>query len=556
MKEVMQRLFTPILFTSLTTAAGFLSFLTTSIPPARLFGLFVAVGVMIAWLVTIFLVPAYVMIVPKRMLANFGKSGSDELDKNWLSRFLQRMGNFSYTHSKSIIVAMALIIVLAIWGVTNINVNDNYAKRFTLGHPIRQADMALNKHFGGTYTAFLNLGIGKGAEYLQKNISDIESSFAEFATSIEGDGRQVEKVISDINVALAANRPRSSSTLQYLDKIIEHVSDKAKDAPDEEYYILQEIQGFFELEKEKQKIFKRPDVLKYMVGLQKCLEKSGLVGKTTSVADVIRKVNQELVDGRPENYRIPGKLRAVSECYMQYQGSHRPNDLWHLVTPDFMQANIRVQFTKGDSKQTEKTVKAVDSYIKAYKPPVVLSHSWSGLHYVNYIFQDKMFWEMLGSFASAFVIIFITMIILFRSFKWALICMIPLSFTIVTVYGATGIIGVDYDMPVAVMSAITLGMAVDFAIHLLERSRNIYREAGNWALAVPRLFGEPALAISRNVLVLALGFLPLMVAHLVPYKTTALMLFGIILFSGITTLLFLPAVLHIFEKVFFKETEL
>ncbi|GEM_PF-3028455 len=47
-REVMQTLFVPILYTSLTTAAGFASLTFTPIPPAQVFGAFLSVGVMIA----------------------------------------------------------------------------------------------------------------------------------------------------------------------------------------------------------------------------------------------------------------------------------------------------------------------------------------------------------------------------------------------------------------------------------------------------------------------------------------------------------------------------
>jgi predicted RND superfamily exporter protein len=193
----------------------------------------------------------------------------------------------------------------------------------------------------------------------------------------------------------------------------------------------------------------------------------------------------------------------------------------------------------------------VDSYLKTNRPPVELSYRWTGLHYVNCVFQDIMFRQMLGSFCGAFIIVFLMMVVLFRSVLWAGACMIPLTFTIAAIYGVTGIIGKDYDMPVAVMSAITLGIAVDFAIHFLERSRRIYRETGSWKETAPKVFGEPALAISRNVLVVALGFLPLMVARLIPYKITAALLFGILTTSGVVTLLFLPALLTIAERWFF-----
>lgn len=67
------------------------------------------------------------------------------------------------------------------------------------------------------------------------------------------------------------------------------------------------------------------------------------------------------------------------------------------------------------------------------------------------------------------------------------------------------------------------------------------------------MFGGPARAISRNVLVIAIGFLPLLVAPLIPYKTTGVLLFGILAVSGMVTILVLPAILTVAEKSFFKK---
>ena len=144
------------------------------------------------------------------------------------------------------------------------------------------------------------------------------------------------------------------------------------------------------------------------------------------------------------------------------------------------------------------------------------------------------------------------MSLLFRSPLWGLLCMVPLTITIAAIYGTIGIIGKDYDMPVAVLSALTLGMAVDFAIHFLERSRATHAQYGNWKQAAGEMFGEPARAISRNVLVIAIGFLPLLAAPLVPYKTVGIFLCAIMAVSGVITLLALPAMLSVAEKWFFK----
>ncbi len=464
-REVMRSLFAPMLYTSLTTAAGFLSLVTTSIPPARVFGIFVAAGVMIAWVVTIFLVPAYVMMIPERTLMRFGQSAGKTEGQAWLARLLQAMGRFTHRHAKPVLGMMVIVIAVAVWGISQITVNDNYAKRFTTNHPIRKADSALNRHFGGTYMAYLVLEGNNSGRPTQQDIDRIDGEMSAFAAKIDGHRGAAARIVGELRSKLRESVQKAPSLEGLLDSVMSYIEKRSKTASDGDLFLFQELAGFLGIEREKLRTFKRPEVLEYLIGLQSHLTGAGLVGKTTSVADVIRKVNQEMVDGKGENFRVPGSLRGVSECYMQFQQGHRPGDLWHMVTPDFMRANVWVQFARGDSTQTAKAVDAVDAYMKRVKPPVELSHRWAGLHYVNLVFQDRMFTGMLGSFIGSFIIVFILMIILFRSFSWAAACMIPLTLTIAAVYGATGIAGKDYDMPVAVLSAISLGIAVDFSIH-------------------------------------------------------------------------------------------
>jgi predicted RND superfamily exporter protein len=194
----------------------------------------------------------------------------------------------------------------------------------------------------------------------------------------------------------------------------------------------------------------------------------------------------------------------------------------------------------------------VDEFIAGTPAPVPIKHSWAGLTYINTVWQDKMVWGMLQSFMGSFIIVFIMMAILFRSPLWGIVCMVPLLITIAVIYGIIGLVGKDYDMPVAVLSALTLGMAVDFAIHFLERARATYAETGSWQKSAGEMFGEPARAITRNVLVIAIGFLPLLAAPLIPYKTVGIFLCAIMALSGAVTLLALPALIKLGEKVLFK----
>jgi predicted RND superfamily exporter protein len=159
---------------------------------------------------------------------------------------------------------------------------------------------------------------------------------------------------------------------------------------------------------------------------------------------------------------------------------------------------------------------------------------------------------MARAFLGSFVIVLVMMSLLFRSPLWGLLSMIPLTLTIGLIYGVIGLIGKDYDMPVAVLSALTLGLAIDFAIHFLVRARELYSKQGGWSDTVGHVFAEPARAITRNVIVIAIGFTPLLAAPLVPYNTVGVFLASILLVSGLATLLILPALMRLFENRLFR----
>ena len=554
-RQVMEDLFTPMLYTSLTSAAGFASLALTPIPPVQVFGLFVAIGIMIAWVCTVVFIPAYIMMIKEKSLESFGHAAAHEEKKSLLTKMLYNAGNFTYAKAKFILVAIVIVTIVAIYGITRIQINDNPVKWFAKTHPIRQADIELNKHFGGTYMAYLVLEDGSG-EDVSKELAVYTAGLRDRLDGqiqkLKDDFENIKTIGSESSELLTQNAEASKEKTDLLDSMIVSVESRIETAKDEDIDAWYELLDFFEIEKEGLKPFKQPAVLNYVAKLQKHLEESGLVGKSNSVADVVKKVHQELIDGKEENFIIPSSSAAVAQCLLQFQSSHNPEDLWHLVTYDYMKANVWIQLTSGDNKDMEMVLTAVDKFFAENTPPVPIKYNWAGLTYINTVWQNKMVFGMLQSFLGSFVIVFIMMTILFRSPLWGLICMIPLTITIAVIYGIIGLVGKDYDMPVAILSALTLGMSVDFAIHFLERARATYARKGSWQLSAGEMFGEPARAITRNVIVIAIGFLPLLAAPLVPYKTVGIFLCAIMALSGAITLLVLPALLKLLESSLFK----
>jgi predicted RND superfamily exporter protein len=550
--EVMSNLFIPMLYTSLTSAAGFASLALTPIPPVQVFGIFVAVGIMIAWVCTITFVPAYVMMIKESSLESFGSANIHTGKQSRLGNLLSAVGRFTYAKAKPILVLILLITAVALYGIMRIQINDNPIKWFSKSHPIRRADIELNKHFGGTYMAYLVLDPTDDKAVSTQYISDLRKQLSEKLLELKEEFPKVVNAVAEVEKTLSEQASALETKHDLLKQLSAFANDKLDTVDDSDVDLWYELSDFFELEIERIKPFKQPEVLRYISSLQEHLGRSGLVGKSSSVADVVKKVHQELIDGEPENYKIPDSSAAVAQCLLQFQSSHNPDDLWHLVTIDYMHTNIWMQLPSGDNKDMEKVVKAVDEYISDNTPPVPLKYNWAGLTYINTVWQNKMVWGMLQSFMGSFIIVFIMMAILFRSPLWGIVCMVPLLITIVVIYGIIGLVGKDYDMPVAVLSALTLGMAVDFAIHFLERARASYAQTGSWQKSVALMFDEPAKAITRNVLVIAIGFLPLLAASLIPYKTVGIFLCAIMALSGAVTLLALPAILKLLEKVLFK----
>lgn len=452
--EVMEELYRPMLYTSLTSAAGFASLALAPIPPVRVFGGFVALGIVVAFLLTLTLIPAGIMLTSEAALEKRLVRQTDERSSR-LNRFLASLGRFAFSRPRPVIAVATVLLVLGLIGVGRIVVNDNPVKWFKPGHTIRQADTAMNRLFGGTYMADLVV------------IGDRE--------------------------------------------------DRIKD----------------------------PEVMGFIRRLQVHLEGHPSVGKTTSIADVVTRVSYVLHDGDSAYDVVPDSQEAVGQYLFLYQMSGDPNDLDNLVDYDYRQANIWVQLKVGDNQVVDAVAQSVGDFLAQDPLPAGIELRWSGLTYINKVWQDLMVVGMRDALLGGGVAVFVLMVLLFRSFWLALISMVPLTFAIVMSYGFVGWIGKDYDMPIAVCSSLALGLSVDFAIHFVQRYRSRWQELGDIDAVNVYMFGEPARAISRNAVVIIVGFLPLALATLTPYVTVGLFFAGLMTVSSVTTLVLLPALLAV-----------
>jgi len=307
--------------------------------------------------------------------------------------------------------------------------------------------------------------------------------------------------------------------------------------------------AYLAVETEEEGGMKNPAVLQYVERLQEHLDAHPNVGATTSIADIVKKVREEL-KGDPAAAIVPDSREEIAQYLFLYEMSGgSPDDLFKFITPEADRANIWVQMHKGENREVSSVVAAANDFL-AENPPPGMDARWAGMSYINVIWQKKMVNGMMKALLGSFATVLVMMMFLFRSARLGILSVIPLTATITLVYGFIGFTGKPYDMPVAVLSSLTLGLSIDFAIHFLQRSREIYRKTGDFTKTMHGIFEGPARAITRNILVIAIGFVPMFFASLVPYITVGAFFFAIMVVSGVTTFFAFPAILSLMKPAF------
>lgn len=541
-RKVMDHLFTPMLYTSITSSIGFASLALTPIPPVQVFGLFVAFGILLAFSLTVTFIPAYIALLSSKQLNALSQHAHQDEHRGLLARGLRGIGGFSLKQSKALIIIALAIFVGSIYGIRQIEINDNPVYWFSKQHPIRVADKTLNEHFAGTYNAFI---------VLEHENKEMAGQFIHEAEKIIQRASSEDVDLSPQWQAISKPMASEENFTEGLQSLMSQLEDLAFDADETRAPYWDELLSLSETALVESKYFQTPEALTYIENLQAHLQASGLVGKSNSLADTVKTVYRELRGGGEEHFRIPDSNQAVAQTILSFLGSHRPNDLYHMVTPDYQSASLWLQLKSGDNLDMSKVINIVEEYIAVNPLPSGVRLDWAGLTYINVIWQKAMVEGMVDSLISAFAAVLIIMVILFRSLFFGLIAMIPLTLTITLIYGIIGFIGKDYDMPVAILSSLTLGLSIDFAIHFIERARSIQETTNNWKQTITLMFEDPARAISRNAIVIAIGFTPLLAAPLVPYKTVGLFLATIMIVSCLATLILLPAVMQSLSRWLF-----
>jgi len=151
--DMIKHMWKPVVMTSVTTAVGFISLLTSEVYPVKYFGIFTAFGVMMAMVFSLVFLPAAIMIFGLPKAKPIDKEADN--DGHSHSKLANNFAAWIVNHKMVSIIGTAAIIILSIIGMQEIWINSSFLEKFEKDSDIVLTDQFINEHFGGTST--LNL---------------------------------------------------------------------------------------------------------------------------------------------------------------------------------------------------------------------------------------------------------------------------------------------------------------------------------------------------------------------------------------------------------------
>ena len=144
----------PVILAAVTTAIGFVSFVFGAyLTMIKDFGIFTAVGTLIALLLSIFFVPA--LISAFSMYRKKVETDQPEKENILTHKILQPLVTLLFKHPKYSLTAWGILLLLSIGGMFFIKTSVNMADYFKKDNPTRVSEDVMQKKFGGSLPVFV-----------------------------------------------------------------------------------------------------------------------------------------------------------------------------------------------------------------------------------------------------------------------------------------------------------------------------------------------------------------------------------------------------------------
>ena len=298
---------------------------------------------------------------------------------------------------------------------------------------------------------------------------------------------------------------------------------------------------------------KDPEVLQKMLDVQNYMNTLPHIGKTISMVDYLKEMNQAMHEEKLAYYTIPETRDLVAQYLLLYSMSGDPEDFDKVVDYDYRKGHLIGRVNVSGTTAIAETVGNIEQYIAEHfdgvKMPTVESITGFSVLFKELIplVVRGQIWSLLLSL----IVIFVLGALAFRSFVAGVFTVYPISVAMLIVFGLMGYRGIELNIATAMLSSILIGVGVDYTIHFLYHYREEIQHFGltpHEALRVT--LTTSGKGIIYNALSVVVGFCILMLSQFLPVYFFGWLLTFSIIACLIGALTLLPAAVLVFRPKF------
>ena len=408
------------------------------------------------------------------------------------------LATFTARNGKAILVFTSLLILFSISGMYRLSVENSFIEYFDESTEIYQGMLSIDQNMGGT-------------------------------TPLD--------VIIDLYPPEAGQQAGSTETAVSED-----------DFPADDFFL--EDDGFFfedELNEEDEGYWFTTDKMEVILAIHDYLDAMPETGKILSMGTILQLV-YELNDNEPlDNLELAVLYNLVPQEYKD-----------DLITPyvsvenDQVRFSIRVLETNPDLVRNDLLIKMREGLQDEFDLSAEQIHL-TGMFVLYNNMLLSLFDSQILTLSLVLAVIFAMFIIIFRSFKLALIGIIPNILSASTVLGLMGWLNIPLDMMTITIAAISVGIAVDDTIHYILRYKLQFPKFRNYKTTMASCHGSIGQAMYYTSFTIIVGFSILVFSNFIPTIYFGL-LTGLAMFIALLGALILLPQLLISFKPLGKET--
>ena len=307
----------------------------------------------------------------------------------------------------------------------------------------------------------------------------------------------------------------------------------------------------------EENILQDPEILKKVDALSEEIQQMPGVKKIISLTNYVKSVNRALNANNPEAYTVPYSRELIAQEILLFSfSSSGTEELERVVNMDYSKGRIAIKIKYASSQETRGLISQVEEKaMQAFSGTEVKVSLTGGSHLFSML--DKYIVEsQIKTFSLAFILVIGILFVVFRSFRYGLLCILPNILPITMIIGIMGWCSINLNVGTVMIASVALGICADDTIHFLSRFRKEFSakdQSMNKALRKTTIF------VGRAVIFTSLisigGFSIVVISNFRPARDFGLLLSMTLLLALICDLFVLPASMMAARKFFARKSQ-